>query len=306
MATQSKQLPEWASSAFELMKPSAAAGCSEPDPDQLKEWARIRARFIGRWRDLSPDRWKLPADTDPRYDMVRAQREYPPSEYARQCILETAFECAVDFEDNRISKVSEALSKLQLLNEQIAENALALVGLFEERNQIKERFGLQDHDDLAIDPFRFRNAFELCFTDRQNPRTRAWCATAEPQTAAWLHIARTQSRPGPEWPDLLQVVADRKTEPARPGERGDAAAVRRTKGTRWSDSALQLIGRLQWDEYPPDFLVHSLTNSQLATLAEVAFDAPDSTYSEKQIAHLLARQKSYTPRNRGPIRHQKN
>lgn len=69
----------------------------------------------------------------------------------------------------------------------------------------------------------------------------------------------------------------------------DAVIGSATKKSEWSPLALQLIGRLNDSGshgLPDGFFLKCLTNKQLATLAEVAFNADDIKINESQMRKL--------------------
>lgn len=223
---------------------------------------------------------------------------FPVPDYVRQCILECALECALDLAAGKSpDRVVAAVKELDALNDQISELSGTLAAIYRQRNSLKEEFGLTDRsrdaDEGAADPFRLLGALELALG---RPDLLGWGLGASDELAALYSIAASQSRKGPEWADLLDEASYRY--PRAPGllDPADVAMIGgRTNKSPWSPWALRLIGALgDWagNGLPKGFFLSCLQNSQLATLAEVAFGAPPGAFSDEQMRKLKGRHSS--------------
>lgn len=281
-------LPEWAERAFSKHEPTAGFD-ADPDPEMLGWWQQCKARFVGRWRDIAPEKWKVPGDA-PCYDELRRMVAWEPADFVRGCILETAIELAAKKRDgNSPGKIAPAVKELDLLNDQIATKASELADLFRQRDTIRSDHHIHDNDDFTTsDPFRFFDALEAVI---RVPRVRRWAGVAHNEIREFLKIARSQSREKPEWPDLLDQLSSRMPRPAAPSSAADAAAMAsKTNATEWSRWGRWLLGSLDgWDEFPPGFLGACLGHDQLGMLAEVALDAPAGIFNKDQMKELRKR-----------------
>ncbi len=281
-------LPEWAERAFRKYEPAAGFD-ADPDPEMLAWWQQCKDRFERRWGDIAPEKWKVPVDA-PCYAECRRLVAWEPADFVRECILETAIDLAAKKRDGKSpGKVAPAVKELDSLNDQIATKASELAYLFRQRDTIRRDHHIHDNDDFTVsDPFGFFDALEGAI---RIPRVRRWVGVAHNEIQAFLQVARSQSREKPEWPDLLDQISSRMPRPAAPSFAADAAVkASRTKATDWSPWGVWLLGALdEWNEFPPGFLRECLGHGQLATLAEVALDAPAGAFNESQMKELRKR-----------------
>jgi len=281
-------LPEWAERAFRKYEPAAGFD-ADPDPEMLAWWQQCKDRFERRWGDIAPEKWKVPVDA-PCYAELRRLVAWEPADFVRECILETAVDLAAKKRDgNSPDKVAPAVKELDSLNDQIATKASELAYLFRQRDTIRNDHHIHDTEELTIlDPFRFLDAFEGAI---RVPRVRRWEGVAHNEIQAFLQVARSQSREKPEWPDLLDQISSRMPRPAAPTYAADTAIkTSRTKATKWSPWGVWLLGALdEWNEFPSGFLRECLGHGHLATLAEVALDAPAGAFNESQMKELRKR-----------------
>lgn len=286
--------PDWAERALEHFRPKAAHRSDTPNPERQRQWDGFNERFRARWYELSVHEWRVPQD-HPRYAHLKVHYKYPPDQYVRQCILECALECAWELGANkRPAKVIEAVKELDSLNEKISEIAGDLASLFRQRQELVETFGLTDQrldfDEHQPDSFHLFGALELALT-RRNVQT--WAYVASKEIDAFLTMAAIQSRPKPTCPDLLDEVSCRSPRLVGCLDAGDIAAIgSKSNRSEWSPWALRLIGRLDdWagNGLPHGFFLECLTHQQLATLLEVATDAPPGIFSATQIKELVKR-----------------
>ena len=289
------KIPDWAERAFKRFEPGASHGHDAPEPDSLEQWTSICARFKARWSDLQTDSWNVPGDNDPRYEQLRRDHTYPPSEYVKQCILECAIESCWAMGANKDpEQVIAAAKKINELNEEISHAAGVLATLFDERQRRLDQFHLRDRNQSADeswpDAFRLLGAFKLALKRPENMR---WASVAKAEIVAFMRSASSQSRSVPTWADLLNQVADDMPRTVYALDDGDVAILGSTsKKTRWSPWSLALIGRLDGSlgmRLHDGFLLSCLTNLQLSLLLEVALGAPAAEINDKQIAALKKR-----------------
>lgn len=287
------ELPEWAQRAFRKHQPGGV-GENAPNPTRLAWWNSCKRRFELRWDDLASDKWKVPQKHE-CYAPLRRKVNIEPTDYVRLCILETALDLAWKKSTGSLPcEVASAVSELESLNIQIANTACDLAALFRQRATIQFSHGVEEADiePNEPDPFNLWGALELSMA---MPHVSDWAYVAQPEAAKFLNIARTQSRPGPQWPDVLDAVAVRSRRDVVPGSAGDVVVMAsRTNATEWSQWARFLLGTLDdWHgTFPDGFLRECLTYNQLANLAEVALDAPADAYNPEQMRRLADRYKT--------------
>ena len=290
-------LPPWAVRALDQFKPQPGFRDSEPDPARLRQWDGFRARFETRWWELAPDQWKVPED-HPDYEWLRFNYTYPPADYVRQCILETAIECAWEMGANqRPAGVIAAVKKLDSLNDQISQAATHMASLFRQRDQLRESFSLSDSspdaEASAPDAFRLAGLFELVFSKH---RFRTASRHYKEGLDTLYDALSSSNGEAPTIADLLDEISWRMPRVVTPFDAGDIAIVgSATNKTEWSPWALRLVGRLSdWagNGLPDGFFLSCLTYDQIATLLSVALDAPPEAYNAKQMGNLIRAHKS--------------
>jgi len=288
------KLPEWANRALDQFKPEVSYSKDEPNPEMLEKWRSIKKRFENRWSEIGPDDWKIP-EQHPRYAAIGVHCKYPPVDIFKQAILEISIESAWDISTGKTpKKILEAQGNLLHLNEEIIEAAENLARLFRRRQTLQADFHLTDkslfYEQNRPDPFDVFGAFELALKGHEYC---AWAMVDRPAIAAFMAAAKKSSaaRPRPDWSALLDQVSYRETQTIIGRDAGDVAVLSGTTNkSDWSSLCRRLIARL--DErhefgFPDGFLLTWLTNSQLASLASVAFDAgPDAAINDDQIRKL--------------------
>lgn len=289
-------LPDWALRALGHFKPLPGYRGDAPDPDRLRHWHGFSERFTRRWADLAPDGWRVP-DDHPRYEGLRRSGYiFPPSEYVRQGILECAIESAREMGANKKpSRVVDAVRNLDRLNEEISKSAKLLAALFREREQLRTDYGLsdlpKDAEEGFPDPFRLLGALEIALTADREREGR--CMDGEQISSFFAVIATSGATPAPEWPVVLDEVAQRLPRTVTSMEAGDIAMMgSRTNKSLWSPWALRMIaclGDRAGNGLPHSFFLDCLTNEQLAMLAEVSFDAPAGVFNADQMRKLKTR-----------------
>lgn len=287
------ELPEWAHCAFEKYRPHGV-GKNAPNPIRLAWWESCKQRFELRWHDLAADEWRVPQEHD-CYAALRRTVIFEPTDYVRLCILETVLGLAWQKSIGHFPhQVASAVRELESLNIQIQNTARDLAALFRQRTKIQFSHGVEELESELnkSDPFELWDALELSM---EMPKVSDWAYVAQYEAAKFLNIARTQSRPCPEWSDMLDQVAERSLRRVVPSTAGDVAVIAsRTNTTEWSQWARVLLGTLDdWHgTFPEGFLRECLTYNQLANLAEVALDAPDDAYNADQLRRLADRYKT--------------
>lgn len=292
-------LPSWGVRALDHFKPQPGFRDTVPDPLRLRQWEGFRARFENRWHELAPDKWNVPED-HPAYRWLRLNYKYPPADYVRQCILESAIECAWEMGANQSpGSVVAAVRELDSLNDQISQKAAHLASLFRQRDQLREKYSLSDSSPdaevSAPDAFRLAGLFELVFS-KHRFRTASYDYQAGLDT---LYDALSSStREAPTIADLLDEISCRMPRVVTSFDAGDIAIMgSRTNRSEWSPWALRLVARLSdWagNGLPDGFFLSCLTNDQLATLLTVALDAPPEAYNSQQMRELIKRYKNRT------------
>jgi hypothetical protein len=273
-------LPVWAVRALLLHQPAPGVASSEPDGELLERWESLRARFVSRWHDLKVNRWKVPRIHPCYADLGRD----PPDEYVRQCILETAIECAMDSTDP--IKSAQAKKELDRLNEEIFRTARALAASLRQRAELLDSNPIDDRPEWGnVDHIllweSFREVLKL-------PAFLSLTTTYSDVTEPFVHLMRKSGSRAPGWCDLLDCLTMREPQSVLidPGIR--AAVSSPTKSTEWSRWGRRLLGLLDgWEgDYPPGFLAGCLTYEQISLLAEVASGAPDNAFSSEQMRKL--------------------
>jgi hypothetical protein len=257
-------LPDWAERVLDNRKPLPPTfpKGQGPDAERLKKWNIFNARFRSRWSELETDKWKIPEHSD-------------PENHIRTHILACAVKCAWELgNDRRPLQVIEAVKELDSLNEKICDTAELLAGLLRRRDILTEDFSLSENDYSELDPIDLWDALELAL---KVPDLVDWACVAKDDLHRFLRVAREQSRPGPEWPELLEQLSDRDYRRSLPCDAPDVAVF--ASGTNKSDYSpwsLRLISMLDdRNRYYGGSVLKHLTNEQLANLASVAFGAGD-------------------------------
>ena len=296
-AWRSVSLPPWALRALDAFKPEPGFRDTEPDPARLRQWEGFRTRFETRWNELAPDKWKVP-ELHPGYGWLLVNHAYPPTEYVRQCILESAIECAWEMGANkRPAAVIAAVKELDTLNEQITQEAANLASLFRQREQLREDFSLSDSgpdaESSEPDAFRLAGLLELVFSSH---RFRTASYRNKGHLDALYDSLSSSGRPAPTIADLLDQISLRSAREVTPRDAGDIAIVgSKTNRSDWSPWALRLVARLGergGNGLPDGFFLTCLTHDQLATLLTVTLDAPPEAYSGPQMRELIKRHKA--------------
>lgn len=274
-------LPMWAVRALRLHQPVPGAFGSGPDAEMLKRWENLRERFVSRWADLKADRWRVP-HAHPCY--ADLQYTDPPDEYVRQCILESAIECAMDSTDP--VKSAQAKKELDRLNGEIFRTAGALSALLRQRAELLASSPVDDRPVWGeVDHVHLWESFREVLTW---PAFVSLSTTYGDVTRPFVHLMRKSGRQAPGWCELLDCLTMREPESvlSDPGIR--AAVSSPTKSTEWSRWGRRLLGLLDgWPgDYPPGFLAGCLTYEQLSLLAEVASGAPETAFSSDQMRKL--------------------
>jgi hypothetical protein len=279
-------LPTWALRALSFVNSESERG----------EWqSSLLPRFEKNWYRLDAEKWRVP-DWHRSYGRGHFDKDLSAADLVRKRILETALDIEWDRRTAETDiRPDQALKEVSRLNTAIVSKACELAELFRVRSDLMDRFALEDtQESEPYDPFDFWTAFESAM---ESPQFRAWAYVAQHEIQAFLRIARSQSRPRPRWPDLLDEITKRPDSEVFASDPVVAAvAGPRTKVTEWSLLGRQLIAGLDdWEgTYPKGFLLGCLTHGQLAALAEVVFDAPASAFGDEQMRKLrgsLARTK---------------
>ena len=265
------KLPTWALRALSFVNSESERG----------EWqSGLLSRFERDWYRLEVDKWRVP-EWHQSYGQGHSDKELSAADLVRKRILETALDIEWDRHtaDSNV-RPDQALREVARLNGEIVALAGDLATLFRTRGDLMHRFALEDTQESEPgDPFEFWTAFE---NSMESPQFRAWAYVAQKEIGAFLCIARSQSRPRPRWPDLLEEITKRPDGDVFVADPIAAAlAGPQTKSTEWSRLGRQLIAGLDaWEgTYPSGFLLGRLPWEQLAALAEVVFDAPDTAFT---------------------------
>lgn len=272
------KLPTWALRALSFVNSESERG----------EWqSGLLSRFERDWYRLEVDKWRVP-EWHQSYGQGHSDKELSAADLVRKRILETALDIEWDRHtaDSNV-RPDQALREVARLNGEIVALAGDLATLFRTRGDLMHRFALEDTQESEPgDPFEFWTAFE---NSMESPQFRAWAYVAQKEIGAFLCIARSQSRPRPRWPDLLEEITKRPDGDVFVADPIAAAlAGPQTKSTEWSRLGRQLIAGLDaWEgTYPSGFLLGRLPWEQLAALAEVVFDAPDTAFTGEQMRKL--------------------
>lgn len=274
-------LPIWAKALFEV------SGDSE-----RFQWQRgLVGHFERQWWQLEADSWSVPAAHE-CYAKGHSDDSLNPVDLVRKRILETALDLAWDLKDGKeLDQLRAKTIDLEALNTQIIDDARRLASLFRRRSLLVRDHGLEDQDDYSgADPFDFWDSFEsvFCYADFAD-----FSYVNKQEIAALLLSARSQQRPKPRWPDLLEEITNRQDEVVRLTDVGDSAvAASRTNATEWSRTVLYLVGALDkgWDgTYPEGFLLGCLSYRQLTSLLEIVFRAPKDLVNEESSRGVIRR-----------------
>lgn len=266
-------IPAWAELALQAHKPrppNRPQG-GEPDRAAMDLWEAYSARFRHQWFVLDVDQWSVPRGT---------QRE-------RDCynILTAALDCAKRLGKGvHPAKVIRARKDLLSLDDEISTAATKLASLLRLRDGIQNDSGVANwrQDEFCLDPMDLWDAMEMAFnpspgSGRETPQADVW-----PQLLQSLNIARTTSLSVPEWPDLLEQLGER----FEPGTGAGSFPDITTHGSDTNKTQYSPWCRVLIDILKDRRLLEYLTLPQLASLASVAFDAPENAISDKQIGSL--------------------
>lgn len=272
------KIPTWAERALEVCKPRAPSWSKDGPPDStaVARWAAYTKRFRNRWHELQADKWKC----QPGY--TTDQTSYN--------ILVSAIHCAKRLgNDQTPAKVVQARRDLLALDREISDLAAKLASKFRLRDGIEKDSGVASwrKGDFNSDPMDLWDAMEMAFnphpgSGRELPQSDdVW----EPLGKA-LCIARTTSLSVPEWPDILDVLGEHFEPGTCVGDFPDITAMghetNKSEYSPWCKALIQLLHERN--------LLDCLKNPQLASLANVAFDAPGSDQiNPKQIGALKKR-----------------
>lgn len=284
-------MPEWAVGVFNEYEPVAAYGSDEPDERRLSTRQAVRERFETRWPDLKTDKWGLSEKDRAKHGIGPKYGHQGGDPYLRKCVLECAVEAAMNLADGkRPSEALEAIQELDSLNDQITEAAGKLANLFKQRDQLQADYGISDHSPewYTSDPFNLWQALEGAMTW---PAFKRFKYVSRSEAEAFFKVAKHRAREGPTWVEVLETVASRTPRQSHPLDRSaQATAKPGTNSTEYSPWGLELVAMLDtWGGLPDGVLLDCLTNPQLATLAEVAFNAPAGAFSDEQIRKLKSR-----------------
>lgn len=174
------------------------------------------------------------------------------TDFVRLCILESALDLTW-LASKRLSpaRVREAMRDLDSINDQIQASAGQLLSLLGQRDQLLLEYSLTDDPDGD-------------YLDMDPPE---------------------------DWVELLRDLSERR----RPlGVSVDPAMTTglssETNSTEWSRWALAFLGKIErWGPFPEGFLRSCLSRQQLATLLEVAVNAPAGVFNPDQLGKLEAR-----------------
>lgn len=282
------KLPTWALRALSFVNSESERG----------EWqSGLLSRFERNWYRLDVDKWEVP-EWHRSYRQGHSDKELSAADLVRKRILETALDIEWDRQTTDLeARPDQALQEFDRLNREIVALAGDLAAHFRRRGELMYLYALEDtRESEPGDPFDFWSAFEGAM---QLPEFRGWAYVAQTEISAFLRIARSQSRARPRWADLLEEITKRPDSEAFVADPIVAVlAGPQTKSTEWSRLGRQLIAGLDdWEgTYPKGFLLGCLPLEQLAALAEVVFDAPDTAFSDDQMRKL--RDNLFKPKKR--------
>ena len=270
-------LPDWAKQALQAADPASARA----------KWQRDMALSLERrWQELDAESWDVPASHS-CYGRGHADAALSPPDLVRARILETVLDLAWDLVNGKKPGQSgEAAKELASLNEQILDGARDLARLFRQRSLLARDHGLADQEYPGGDPFDFWDAFEAVFEHRDFADL---AAVSRAEIAALLCAVRSQQRPKPRWPDLLEEITRRQDDAVKITDAGDRAAAGRTKSTEHSRPLRQLFGALSsgWSgTYPDGFLLDPLKPSHLRALAEVVLGVQTGVLTNDAVGKL--------------------
>lgn len=285
------KLPEWAVDVFNNHKPGADHGSDEPDERRLATWQAVCQRFEARWRDLETDKWGLSESDRKKHNITLKHGLQGGAPYLRKCVLECAVEAATQMGDGKPpNEVLQAVNELDSLNNQITETAGKLADLFRQRSQLQADHGISDHSPewYRTDPFNLWQALEEAIA---LPSCKRFKYVARNEAGAFFAVAKHRAREGPDWADVLDTVAARSPRQSHPRDHSERAlATPGTNKSEYSEWGRKLVSMLDtWGGLPDGVLLDCLTNPQLATLAEVAFNAPAGVFNTDQIRGLKNR-----------------
>lgn len=187
-------------------------------------------------------------------------------------------------------KVLEAVIALDSLNDQITEAAGKLADLFRQRNQLQADYRISDHSPewYSSDPFNLWQALEEAIA---LPSCKRFKYVTSNKAVTFFDEAKHRAGEGPDWADVLNTVAARSPRQSQPRDHSERAlATPGTNKSEYSEWGRKLVAMLDtWGGPPDGVLLDCLTNPQLATLAEVAFNAPAGVFNADQIRGLKNR-----------------
>lgn len=280
------KLPKWAVDVFNDHKPGNAYGSDEPDERLLAIWQAVHQRFEARWLDLNTEKWGLSEKDREKHNITLKYGLQGSDPYLSKCVLECAVEAAMKLGDGkRPGEALEAIQKLDSLNDQITEAAGKLADLFRQRDQLQATYGISDHspDWCSSDQFNLWQALEESI--------ERFKYVSQNEAGAFFAVAKRRARQGPKWADVLDTVAARSTRQSHPLDHSErTTATPGTNKSEYSKWGRKLIAMLDtWQGLPDGVLLECLTSEQLATLAEVAFNAHDEAFNADQIRRLKNR-----------------
>ena len=272
------KIPAWAEKAFDAQKPVAAAfsETAQPDAVALGRWEAYTNRFRQRWHELDPDRWSV--------------QNVPPDDWTRFHILTAGLACAKKLVTGQTpAKTLQARSDMLDIERQISDLASSLASLFRLRAGIENDTGVASwrHQDFGLDPMDLWDAVELAFcpphgSGSELPRAQVWDGLSKT-----LGQIRSTTLETPDWPELLEVLANHFECGTVPGDFPDITQMGHdTNKSQYSPWCRALINMLEGLN-----VLDCLTNAQLADLAEVALDAPPGVINAKQIGDLRRKMK---------------
>jgi hypothetical protein len=273
------KIPDWAEKVLDNAKPKPPKWATDGQVNAVEQelWLTYTNRFRHRWHEINSEKWKVPPGKD------RAYHSY--------LILTAAVECARRLgKGANPQKVVEARKALLIVDDQISKLAGTLAKLFQQRDQLHNDYGVGNwrKDEFDLDPIDLWDALELCFNGQAGHPDSPFLGNSEIGASILhqLNLARRTSGPVPEWSDLLEVLSERFEPGSCAGDFPDitveAGDTNKSKYSPWCNSMIRMLHSLD--------LLNSLTHEQLASLASVAFDAPDEAINAKQIGALKAEQ----------------
>lgn len=242
-------LPDWAERALGKYRPRGPADGRSPNAQRLAWWEATRSRFVERWQEIGAEGWAVPA-WDDSYAQLHVVIER--ADFVRLCIFESALDLAwLDSKKQSPARIREAMRDLDSINDKVQAAAGELFGLLAQRDQ------------LLLDYFQ----------------------TDDPE-GDLLDV-----NPDEVWLMKLRDLADLRRSAAQPLDDATAAGLRSsTNATVWSRWARAYLAKIdRWAPFPRGFLRSCLSLDDLATLLEVALDAPAGAFNTDSLRQLERR-----------------